>query len=135
LRPVDGEVFDRLPREVPQRISMAYANCDNGVIRSPQPVTVLSRSESDGFSLRIIPRRPIGAPPVAQAAPLPMRGSYGDNSRQQQIYPPPSPPQQPYVPPQVAYSGFYTYGEYAQLRAYEAQEFAVRRADPMWPLA
>ena len=30
----------------------------------------------------------------------------------------------------AAYAGFHTYGEYAQLRAYEAQELALRRADP-----
>jgi hypothetical protein len=78
LQPVDGGVFDRLPNELPQWISMAYANFDNGVIRSPRPVTFLTRGEGDGFSLRIIPRGPIAPPPVAQAAPPPIRGSYGD---------------------------------------------------------
>ena len=53
LQPVDGAVFDRLPRDLPQWISMAYANFDNGVIRSHRPVTFLARSEGDGFSLRI----------------------------------------------------------------------------------
>ena len=122
--PVDGAMFDRLPADLPQWISMSYCNFDNGVIRSPRPVTFLTRNESDGFSLRIVPR---GPGPVAQAAPPPpppMRG-YTD----QQIYPPPPPP-----PPATA-AGFHTYGEYAALRAYEAQELAIRRADPMWQLA
>jgi hypothetical protein len=35
--PVDGAVFERLPAEMPQWISMAYATFDNGVIRSPRP--------------------------------------------------------------------------------------------------
>ena len=35
--PVDGAIFDRLPRDLPQWISMAYANFDNGVIRAPAP--------------------------------------------------------------------------------------------------
>ena len=125
---VDGAAFDRLAGDMPQWISMAYANFDNGVIRSPRPVTFLTRTESDGFSLRIVPR---GGPPpqqMAQAGPPPMRGPYG---AQQQLYPAPA----PYVPPQAAYAGFHTYGEYAQLRAYEAQELAVRRGDPMWQLA
>jgi hypothetical protein len=39
---------------------------------------------------------------------------------------------QPYVPPQAAYGGFHSYGDYGALRAYEAQELAVRRGDPMW---
>jgi hypothetical protein len=126
---VDGAAFDRLAGDMPQWISMAYANFDNGVIRSPRPVTFLTRTESDGFSLRIVPR---GGPPPQQMAqagpPPPMRGPYGP---QQQLYPAPA----PYVPPQAAYAGFHTYGEYAQLRAYEAQELAVRRGDPMWQLA
>ncbi|HMH64597.1 MAG TPA: hypothetical protein VK515_03355, partial [Rhizomicrobium sp.] len=128
---VDGAAFDRLAGDLPQWISMAYANFDNGVIRSPRPVTFLTRGEPDGFSLRIVPR---GPPPqqFAQAGPPPppMRGpAYG--AQQQQLYPAPA----PYVPPQAAYAGFHTYGEYAQLRAYEAQELAIRRGDPMWQLA
>ncbi|MFO1247494.1 MAG: hypothetical protein U1E93_04550 [Alphaproteobacteria bacterium] len=136
--PVDGAAFDRLSGDLPQWISMAYANFDNGVIRSPRPVTFLTRNESDGFSLRIVPR---GAPPpqqMAQNAPPPNYppppANYpppGPYAQQQQIYP--APPK-PYVPPQAAY-GFHTYGEYAQLRAYEAQQLAVRRGDPMWQLA
>jgi len=136
-QPVDGAAFDRLPGDLPQWISMAYANFDNGVIRSYRPVTFLTRNESDGFSLRIVPRGapppPQGPPPpqqMAQAAPAP--GPYPPGPyTQQQIYPAPA----PYVPPQAAYAGFHTYGEYAQLRAYEAQELALRRADPMWQLA
>jgi hypothetical protein len=71
LQPVDGALFDRLTDELPQWISMAYANFDNGVIRSPRPVTFLARSEGDGFSLRILARGPPPAPP----APAQMRGS------------------------------------------------------------
>ena len=64
-QPVDGAMFDHLPADVPQWISMAYANFDNGVIRSPRPVTFLTRAESDGFSLRIVPRG--GPPPMMEA--------------------------------------------------------------------
>jgi hypothetical protein len=128
--PVDGAVFERLPAEMPQWISMAYASFDNGVIRSPRPVTFLTRSEADGFSLRIVSRAP-GPPPMAQNAPPPpmMRG--GEYS-QQQIYPPPP---QPYVPPQAAYVPFHPYAAYAALRTYTGQELAVRRGDPVWLMA
>lgn len=122
--PVDGAVFDRLPGEMPQWVSMAYANFDNGVIRSPRPVTFLTRAEPDGFSLRIVAR---GAAPqqVAQNAPPPMRGGvYGG-----------PPPQAPYVPPQAAYVPFHSYADYGALRAYEARELAIHRADPMWTTA
>jgi hypothetical protein len=125
-QPVDGAVFDRLPGELPQWVSMAYANFDNGVIRSPRPVTFLTRAEPDGFSLRIVPR---GAPQMAQNAapyppPPPIRGAYGPV--QQQIYPAPQPG------PATAPGGFHAYGEYAPLRNYEGQELAIRRGDPMW---
>lgn len=125
-RPVDGAMFDHLPGDAPQWISMAYANFDNGIIRSPRPVTFLTRAESDGFSLRIVPRG--GPQPMtAQLAPPPMRGpTYAPYPVQQ-----PYPPTQPY-PPQNTYSSFHAYADYAQLRNYEAQELAVRRADPMW---
>jgi hypothetical protein len=130
-QPVDGGMFDQLPQAAPQWIAMSYANFDNGVIRSSRPVTFLTRAENDGFSLRIVPR---GGPPqqIAQAAPPPppppMRGGYTE----QQIWPPP--PKDAVVPPAVA-AGFHTYGEYAALRAYEAEELAIRRGDPMWQLA
>lgn len=74
LEPVNGALFERLPDELPQWISMAYVNFDNGIIRSPRPVTFLAHAESDGFSLRIIARGPLPAPP----APAQMRGSYGE---------------------------------------------------------
>jgi hypothetical protein len=132
LQPVDGALFDRLPGELPQWISMSYANFDNGVIRSPRPVTFLTRPESDGFSLRIIPR---GDAPTQPTTPPPMRGSYGEYS-QQQTYPPPR-SARPYEPPPyfLPQPAFHTYGEYAPLRAYEAQELALRRGDAMWQLA
>jgi hypothetical protein len=70
LEPVNGALFERLPDELPQWISMAYVNFDNGIIRSPRPVTFLAHPESDGFSLHIIAR---GPPP---GAPVQIRGSY-----------------------------------------------------------
>lgn len=75
LEPVNGALFERLPDELPQWISMAYVNFDNGIIRSPRPVTFLAHAESDGFSLRIIARGPPPAPP----APAQIRGSYGEH--------------------------------------------------------
>lgn len=126
--PVDGAMFDRLPADAPQWIAMSYCNFDNGIIRSTRPVTFLTRAEADGFSLRIIPRGPVGpaAPAAPPPPPPPMRPGYND----QQLYPPPPTP----VPPAAA-AGFHTYGEYAAIRAYEAQELAIRRGDPMWQLA
>ena len=123
--PVDGAVFDRLPAEMPQWVSMAYANFDNGVIRSPRPVTFLTRAEPDGFSLRIVAR---GAPQQAAQnlpPPPPMRGG---------VYGGPA-PEQPYVPPQATYLPFHSYADYGALRAYEARELAIHRADPMWATA
>jgi hypothetical protein len=103
--PVDGAVFERLPAEMPQWISMAYATFDNGVIRSPRPVTFLTRTEGDGFSLRIVARNPNpGPPPVAQNYPPPPQMRGGEYT-QQQVYPP---PQQPDVPPQAASRPFHT---------------------------
>jgi hypothetical protein len=127
-QPVEGGMFERLPGDLPGWVSMAYANFDNGIIRSPRPVTFLTRSEPDGFSLRIVARGPGGPPQqVAQAAPPPpMRGAYGP--------PPQYPPPPAYVPPAVQ-AGFHTYGEYQALRNYEAQELSLRRGDPMWAFA
>jgi hypothetical protein len=129
---VDGGAFDRLASDAPQWVSMAYANFDNGVIRSPRPVTFLTRNEPDGFSLRIQAR---GGPPLQ--GPPPMRGQYPEAYAQQGAgsYPPPQyPPPQAYIPPAQA-AGFHTYGEYAALRNYEAQELSLRRADPFWGFA
>jgi hypothetical protein len=117
-KPVDGAMFDRLSGDLPRWISMAYANFDNGIIRSPRPVTFLTRTEGDGFSLRIVPRGPAMA---QNGPPPPLRGPYRE-------YPSP----QPFGRPQTANSAFHTYGDYAALRNYEAQELSVRRADPMW---
>ena len=146
--PVDGAVFDRLPNELPQWISMSYANFDNGIIRSPRPVTFLTRAEPDGFSLRIAARGPApmqGPPPQQQPMqgpppqyaqqyppqgpqPYPGPGPYGQ-------YPPPQyPAPQQYIPP-AQQAGFHTYGEYNALRAYEAQELSVRPGDPIWSWA
>ncbi len=138
---VDGQAFDRLAGQFPQWISMAYANFDNGVIRSPRPVTFLTRAEPDGFSLRIQARGPAGPP---MQGPPPMRGQYPEQYAQQQqpypaqgpnLYPPPQyPAPQAYIPPAQT-AGFHTYGEYAALRNYEAQQMSLRRGDPLWALA
>jgi len=133
-QPVDGAMFDHLPADVPQWISMSYANFDNGIIRSPRPVTFLTRPESDGFSLRIVPR---GGPPPQQMAqnmgpPPPMQGPAqmpppGYGQVQQQLWPPPQA-----GAPQPVSAAFHSYADYASLRNYDAQELAVRRGDPMW---
>lgn len=60
-RLVDGAMFDHLPGDAPKWISMAYSNFDNGIIRSPRPVTFLTRSERTDFrfaSCRAALRRP-----------------------------------------------------------------------------
>jgi len=54
--PVDEAAFAQLEDELPDWIDMAYAGYDNAVIRSKRPVTFLAKAESDGFSLRMIPR-------------------------------------------------------------------------------
>jgi hypothetical protein len=99
--PVEGLLFDRLPLAAPLWISMAFCNFRNGVIRGTRPVTFLTRTESDGFSLRLVPRVPMAeavAPP-----PPPMRGSYTE----QRIGPQPEP-----VSPATT-AGFHLSGEYA----------------------
>lgn len=103
-QPVDGALFGRLPLSAPLWISMAYCNFHNGVIRGTRPVTFLTRAESDGFSLRLVPRAPVAeavVPPLPP--PPPMRGSYTE----QRI----SPPAEPVSPTTTA--GFHTPGEYA----------------------
>lgn len=94
--PVDGAVFDRLPADMPQWISMAYASFDNGVIRATRPVTFLTRREPDGFSLRIVARGPVIEPPEPPPIPPPpsLRGGYS-------VYPPPG----AFTPPQGEYQG------------------------------
>jgi len=77
LQPVDGALFERLPDELPQWISMAYVNFDSGIIRSPRPVTFLAHAENDGFFLRIIARGPPPEPPP----PAQIRGSVGEPPR------------------------------------------------------
>jgi hypothetical protein len=54
--PVDDATFAQLQDELPDWIDMAYAGYDNAVIRARRPVTFLAKAESDGFSLRIVPR-------------------------------------------------------------------------------
>lgn len=74
-RPVDGVLFERLAGELPLWIAMAYANFDNGVIRSNRAVSFLVRSEGDGFVLRLIPRGRL-APFLARTDPAAIRGSF-----------------------------------------------------------
>jgi len=132
--PVDGAVFDRLPGTVPQWVSMAYANYDNGVIRSPRPVTFLTRAEPDGFSLRIVARDGAPPPAMSQNAPPPqMRGQYD-------AYGPP-PPQMAYgAAPPMPYgaapipASLRNYGAYEGLRDYAAHQLGVRKSDPIWEL-
>ena len=76
LQPVDEALFDRLARELPLWIAMAYANFDNGVIRSNRAVSFLVRSEGDGFVLRVIPRGRATESSLARTDPAPIRGSY-----------------------------------------------------------
>ncbi|MEJ0042035.1 MAG: hypothetical protein WDM81_07375 [Rhizomicrobium sp.] len=47
---VSDEAFAQLEAELPDWIEMAYAGYDNAVIRAKQPVTFLTKVESDGFS-------------------------------------------------------------------------------------
>ena len=133
-------MFDRLPADAAAMDLHVLCNFDNGVIRSPRPVTFLTRAEADGFSLRIVPRAgaPLTQAPMAQsraarwrrhrrrrrlrrpcAAAIPSSGSGRRRSRCRRPPPP----------------AFTRHGEYAALRAYEAQELAIRRGDPMWQLA
>lgn len=72
-QPVDSVLLDRLPADAPQWIAMSTCNFNNAIIRSTQPVTFLTRPESDGFSLRIVPRVPVLTPP----APMPQRPASG----------------------------------------------------------
>lgn len=74
-QPVDGALFDRLARELPLWIAMAYANFDNGVIRGSRAASFLVRSEGDGFVLRLIPRGRM-EPSLARIDPAPIRGSF-----------------------------------------------------------
>ena len=111
-------------------------NFDNGVIRSPRPVTFLTRAEptaSPCASCRAPARRSAAKPVAAgRSPPPPLRRrrpcaaaipSSGSGRRQE--------PRAAAPPPRA----FTRHGEYAALRAYEAQELAIRRGDPMWQLA
>src|ERR1700685_46472 len=113
---VDGSAFDRLSSAMPDWISMAYANFDNGVIRASRPVTFLTRPESDGFSLRMVATGPpamVAAPP----GPVALRGAVDGGP------PPPGPP-----PPQG--DMFARYNAYGALRGYDELEVAVNRGEP-----
>jgi hypothetical protein len=122
-QPVDGAVFDRLARDLPGWVGLAYANFDNGVIRATRPVTFLTRNEPDGFSLRMVARGPVGPvaqnapPPGVFAPPPPMRGGIDTAP------PPPGPPIDDI---------FRRHDSYGALRNYAALELALAPADPVW---
>ncbi len=63
--PVSDEAFTRLQDELPDWIDMAYAGYDNAVIRARRPVTFMTRAETDGFSLRLVPRGDVAPAPAA----------------------------------------------------------------------
>ncbi len=65
--PVSDEVFSQLQDELPDWIDMAFAGYDNAVIRAKRPVTFMARAETDGFSLRMVPRQEAAASPPPKA--------------------------------------------------------------------
>ena len=82
--PVSDQAFSQLESELPDWIEMAYAGYDNAVIRARRPVTFMTKVESDGFSMKLVPRDggdtgPLrgpddaGAPPPQPAAYLSRR--------------------------------------------------------------
>ena len=115
--PVDGTSFEHLGADLPDWISMAYANYDTGVIRATRPVTFLTRAEADGFSLRIVPRGP--APPPG---PVALRGQVDGPPPPMQPYPPGPPP----PPPSNRFDA------YGAIRNYDSLELALHRGDPVW---
>jgi hypothetical protein len=80
--PVSDDLFAQLQAELPDWIEMAYAGYDNAVIRAKRPVTFLARAETDGFSLKMVPRdasgdaTPLRGPDDGGAAPEPFRASH-----------------------------------------------------------
>lgn len=54
--PVDDAAFAQLQEALPDWVEMAYAGYDNAVIRAKRPVTFMTKTESDGFSMRMVPR-------------------------------------------------------------------------------
>ena len=71
--PVSDAMFEKLADDLPDWIEMAYAGYDNAVIRAKRPVTFLTRTESDGFTLRIMARAE--STPPAPPAPPALRGA------------------------------------------------------------
>ncbi|MBV9045604.1 MAG: hypothetical protein JO167_00205 [Alphaproteobacteria bacterium] len=91
--PISDEAFARLQQELPDWVDMSYAGYDNAVIRARRPATFLTKTEDDGFSMKIVPR---GAVAAADAPPpLPLRGSDGAACSNC----PPPPPQPLGIPP------------------------------------
>lgn len=80
--PVSDDVFAQLQAELPDWIDMAYAGYDNAVIHAKRPATFLARAETDGFSLKIVPRdangdaTPLRVADDGDAAPEPFRASH-----------------------------------------------------------
>ena len=69
--PVSEEAFDQLQDELPDWVEMAYAGYDNAVIRAKRPVTFMTKTEDDGFSMRLVPRAEGASAPVAVADATP----------------------------------------------------------------
>ena len=74
--PVSDAAFSQLESELPDWIEMAYAGYDNAVIRAKRPVTFMTKAESDGFSMKMVPRdagaggaAPLRGPDDAGAVP------------------------------------------------------------------
>jgi hypothetical protein len=129
-QPVDGAVFDRLAGDQPGWIAMAYANFDNGVIRATRPVTFLTRQESDGFSLKIVPRGAVPTPPPMQAPPpVALRGPAPENQYAQYAPPPAYGPPPPPAYGAPAAAAFRRSDTFSGARTYYGLQLAANRAD------
>src|SRR3569832_1098986 len=66
--PVNDAAFVQLQEALPDWVEMAYAGYDNAVIRAKRPVTFMTKAESDGFSMRMVPRDAAAPAPVQTAS-------------------------------------------------------------------
>lgn len=101
--PVSEAAFVALQDALPGWVEMAYAGYDNAIIRTKRPVTFMTRAESDGFSMRFVPKD-AAAPAPAQVAGL--RGTAEGCS--QGCPPAPAPPVPIDTHAWRAAEGFYT---------------------------
>ena len=67
--PVNEAAFVQLQEALPDWVEMAYAGYDNAVIRTKRPVTFMTKTESDGFSMRMVPRDAAEPAPAQTAGP------------------------------------------------------------------